>query len=151
MPCHLEEWPKLCFEEHRRRLTKLTHHRESIECNYCHFARQNAEIAYTPELDPHDTASPTARKIHDANLKPDCPVCRLPVATYRAKMHRKCLNSTRTIKVNEPKTTRDRTKCSKGHSRAIYGRPRKDGGYACRLCTAIRKRAAYQSLKAASA
>ena len=104
---------------------------------------------WKPELDPLDTASPAAREKYSKMLKPNCPICGLPVKTYRAKMHRKCLDSTRTIKVNEPKAIRDRTKCAKGHSRAIYGRPRKDGGYACRLCTAVRKRAAYQSVKAA--
>ena len=149
MPCHLEEWPKLCFEEHRRRLTKLIHHRESIECNYCHFARQNAEIAYTPELDPHDTASPTARKIHDANLKPDCPICGLPVKTYRAKMHRVCMPVV--VRPPKPPPAGPRTTCARGHSRARYGRKRIDGGYSCRLCTADRKREAYQRNKEARA
>ena len=102
---------------------------------------------WKPELDPLDTASPAAREKYSKLLKPNCPVCNLPVATYRAKMHRVCMPVV--VRPPKPPPAGPRTTCARGHSRARYGRKRIDGGYSCRLCTADRKREAYQRNKEA--
>ena len=145
--CPLEQSPADCFREHQYRLAHLKHNRESIPCNDCRYARINAKIAYTPELDPLDTASPAAREKYSKMLKPDCPICGLPVKTYRAKMHRACMPVV--VRPPKPPPAGPRTTCARGHSRARYGRKRIDGGYSCRLCTADRKREAYQRNKEA--
>ena len=102
---------------------------------------------WKPELDPLDTASPAAREKYSKMLKPDCPICGLPVKTYRAKMHRACMPVV--VRPPKPPPAGPRTTCARGHSRARYGRKRIDGGYSCRLCTADRKREAYQRNKEA--
>jgi len=47
--CPLEQSPADCFREHQYRIAHLKHHRESIPCNDCKYARINAIIAYVPE------------------------------------------------------------------------------------------------------
>jgi len=80
-----------------------------------------------------------------------CPQCRLPVKTYGATMHRRCLESTRAKK--KPKALAvPRVRCSKGHLLSRYGYVRHDrgGGIRCRKCESDRALARYHRQKEAA-
>jgi hypothetical protein len=119
------------------------------ECTSCIIGTARRMCSFTPEPDIapqplRDSGKPRL----PVTLGP-CSVCGETVTAPGAKMHRACLDSTRT-KTKGPKPERDRTRCRNGHSLERYGMPRNDGGVRCRICTRNRKHEAYQRAKEAT-
>lgn len=51
MICPLATQPAACFAEHRKRLLTIRYPHQSVPCQSCGYARQNAIEAYVPEED----------------------------------------------------------------------------------------------------
>ena len=126
MNCPFAFAPSACFEEHRRRLLQVRHPGTPIPCNYCKFARTNAEMAHVPADEPD----------YD------------PLNFRHFRVNPSDFIDKEEIRRSETRGRKERTTCPSGHRYAIHGVKDTKGHWRCRVCNAARHRQRYAKQKA---